>query len=187
MRRLELSGMTFGMLTAIKCVGLNGRTATHWLCRCVCGKTKVIKGSAVKNGLTKSCGCLKFKIKLTHGQSRRGKRTPEYGTWARLFTRCYRKSSKDYAYYGGRGIRVCLRWKSFENFFADMGKRPTALHTIERIDNDGNYEPSNCKWATRKEQTRNRRSYSEVALHHFSLSGKRNYVKRKIDRLGRFA
>jgi len=94
---------------------------------------------------------------IKHGQSKRAGRTPEYGVWRSMLHRCSNPTDLEYARYGGRGIKVCERWRSFANFFADMGARPSPRHSIDREDNDGDYEASNCRWATAKEQAANRR------------------------------
>jgi hypothetical protein len=127
-----------------------------WTCQCDCGIIKPVYAAQVYNGNTISCGCynrdIKRAQKTTHGRSG----TSEYSTWEGMLNRCQRTTCFAYDRYGGRGIQVCDRWKVFENFFADMGERPSPKHTLHRIYNDGNYEPSNCRWVTRKEQMADR-------------------------------
>ena len=131
---------------------------TRWNCVCDCGKQKVVAGIELTSGGTKSCGCIMVenirKANSTHGLSG----GPEYKTWLKMKERCLNKNAINYERYGGRGITVCERWMSFDNFFADMGKKPTPDHSIERKKNDAGYSPENCKWETRKVQCRNRRS-----------------------------
>lgn len=121
-------------------------------CKCDCGRTGVFCLNSLRIGETKSCGCLKVKRLTTHGQSN----TPEYRVWAGMIQRCVNENETGWIYYGGRGISVCDEWRaSFEAFICDMGMRPSGKYSIERIDNDGNYEPGNCVWATRAQQGSN--------------------------------
>lgn len=151
---VDISDQKFGMFTVIKFHSLNVRKKSMWLCVCDCGTEKVIEGSNLKRANTKSCGCVRYDKVTKHGRSK----SLEYKTWVSMIRRCTKENEKDYPRYGGRGIKVCDSWlNSFENFYADMGERPSLNHSIDRFNVNGNYEPSNCRWATSSQQERNKR------------------------------
>lgn len=132
-----------------------------WRCVCDCGNHKSISQKKLKTGHTKSCGCLLIEWTRSMGQSRRThgeaiNETPEYKTWSGMLQRCENPNAHHYARYGGRGIRVCRRWHRYENFISDVGRKPSSRHSLDRIDPNGNYEPRNTRWATPKQQARNR-------------------------------
>jgi hypothetical protein len=155
----DLTGQKFGILT-VKQREYKNVKDTIWLCQCDCGKMKEIRATHLKSGATISCGCLQSKPGDKNPNYRHGGRySPEYWPWQALKDRCVNKNRGDFQSYGGRGITVCERWRdSFENFFADMGPRPSPKHSVDRIDVNGNYEPGNCRWASISEQSRNKRA-----------------------------
>ena len=155
--KMKLEGMRFGRLLVISENGRDNDKRVIWNCLCDCGKPVTVRSTHLKRGSIKSCGCLRVetstKRTTTHGKSK----TPEYQVWCSMIKRCSNEKSTGYPDYGGRGITVCERWDKFENFLEDMGLRPGPLHSIERKDVNGNYEPENCKWASPTEQSRNTR------------------------------
>ncbi len=168
-RRIDITGMTFGRLTV---VGFDKivRSRCFWNCKCECGNNTSVFGKDIRNGHTKSCGCIKTdgSAQRRHGYVFRtpdGKRkcTKVYKCWLHIKDRCLNPKNGAFKNYGGRGITICNRWKnSFEAFLQDMGEPPSQGHSIDRINNNGGYEPGNCRWATRLEQNNNRREYPAV-------------------------
>jgi len=179
MARDDLTGRIFGNWTVLNYAGLVKQKHAKWNCVCKCGNRRPVFAQSLKSGASRGCGCTVSKMatqRLTkHGKSS----SPVYKGWAAMKDRCFNPRNTHYAEYGGRGITVCDRWRySFTNFLKDMGERKPGM-TIERIDNDGNYEPGNCKWATRREQQRNRR-----ACNYLNFNGETLCISEWADRTG---
>jgi hypothetical protein len=152
---VDIAGERFGSLVAVEPTYVGGRRV--WKCVCDCGDISFVDVGKLRIGNTKSCGCRKRSVLGESTTVHGGHGTRTYRIWKAMRVRCRNPNFKQYKDYGGRGITVCERWDSYENFLADMGEVPEGL-TIDRIDNDGNYEPGNCRWITRKEQNMNKRA-----------------------------
>jgi hypothetical protein len=153
MRALDVSGQRFGRLVAVRRLPSSASRRTLWECLCDCGARKSIPLVGLRKR-TRSCGCQTSELIAASKRTHDDIESLEYSSWANMHSRC---SDPSRYRYGERGIKVCERWNEYENFLADMGRRPSPAHSLDRVNNDGNYEPSNCRWATRKEQTLNRR------------------------------
>jgi hypothetical protein len=177
---IDHTGDVFGRLTVLSRSPYATDGHIQWLCSCECGNETVVHGGNLRRGITRSCGCLKpeatsawnREAKFIHGAAVGGQETREYRVWSSMKTRCYNPKSNNFKYYGGRGIKVCERWmagenglSAFECFFADMGPRPSSRHSIDRFPNrNGDYEPSNCRWATPKQQAQNKDNTYQARL-----------------------
>lgn len=189
---IDLTSKRFGILVVIGFARIKETASKsrqyRWKCRCDCGNDVEVDGCCLRRGSARSCGCQPTYQK--HGMTKH----PVYQVWCALKSRCLNPGNACYSHYGERGISVCGKWKeSFEAFYADVGDRPSPMHTIERINNDGNYEPGNCRWATRAEQNENTRQTRLLSHNGETLSvGKwarktgiqRKTITSRIDRLG---
>lgn len=172
--RNDLTSRIFGRLTVASFSSTTWDWKSKWECHCSCGNVVIVLSSDLLRGRTKSCGCLRKETLaiarskktpqsgVVHGHARNGDKTPTYNSWVAMWSRCTNPNTTDWKYWGGRGITVCNQWKVFDNFLLDMGLKPKGKRiSLDRFpDQNGNYQPGNCRWATPREQSANRRPRS---------------------------
>ena len=172
----NIIGQRFGRLLVTDYMPGAGKISRTLVCKCDCGNTTIVNPGDLKDGKTKSCGCLRAEKMRESATTHSMVGTSEYTAWGNMKRRCYNEKGKRYKDYGGRGITICASWLDqeygFLNFFRDMGKKPSSKHSIDRIDNDGNYEPSNCRWSTMKDQNNNRRKRIDKTARKRDIAGK---------------
>jgi len=194
----DITSQTFTDLTVVERGADDKSGNVRWICVCICGNETLTRGPELRQGSQTSCGCKTIrpdqsgKNSGTYVHGGEAKHPAEYAIWASMRERCYGVNTKAYPDYGGRGIYICERWQYFPNFYADMGDKPNGL-SIDRIDNDGPYSPENCRWATRKEQARNKRSNrlitfngeTHCCVEWAEITGiNRNVIDARLDKLG---
>lgn len=181
----NLTGKKFSRLLVIKFDGIRAKGKerfSRWKCLCDCGRETIALGIHLSSGNTKSCGCLQREYTQSMGMSKRKhglSRSKEESAWRHMLQRCYSEKSAQYKNYGARGIVVCDRWKNFQNFIEDIGLSPSRLHSLDRINVNGNYSKENCRWATQKEQQQNRSNN-----HIVEYLGERKSIAEWCDLLG---
>lgn len=169
----SLAGQKFGRLTVLRYAGITPDHHARWECVCDCPAKgiKIVTTGKLRRGHVRSCGCLERESRGLHWKTHGMSRTPEHWCWFSMKQRCLNPKADNYADYGGRGIKVCDRWiASFEAFYEDMGKKPSPKHSIDRKDVNGPYDKENCRWATKKEQSRNRRNTRPIPFGDESLT-----------------
>lgn len=167
----DLTGQKFGRLTVVRFYGQDKYKKFTWMCECDCGNTSIVSGSELINGRILSCGCLRkeriIEAKTTHGMSH----SEVYAEYRNMKNRCYNEQAHNYKYYGGRGIKMCDRWRDdIREFYNDVSSLPNFRekgYTLDRINNDGNYEPGNVRWATASEQMINRRPVTRTLIYEY--------------------
>lgn len=183
---MDLTEKKFGRLKPLKIIGRTKQRSPIWLCECECGVIKKVPCKDLTSGNTQSCGCLKLEMlqerSFIHGQASRGAVSKEWYSWWAAQQRCNNPKNDYYHRYGWRGIKFCDRWlNNFGDFYADMGKKPSNNHTLGRIDNDGDYEPNNCRWEAQLEQQNNKSSNVLIEYNGLTLTISQWSVKLGID------